>query len=250
MTLDTYYTEPAVAADYDRVVRAIDDVPFYVELAEAAAMRGDGVLELACGTGRVTLPVALTGAPTTGLDNSVAMLAIAERKSEAAGVDVTWAQGDMASFRLEQRFGLVIIPCRSFLLLSSVEAQKSCLARIREQLIDGGLLALNIFNPDLRFMASRLGDRGGEWERASGGSLAKRHYHTAEQNLIELRQEYDTGPDNAPVHRMLRARYIFRYEMQHLLALCGFEVEALYGWFDGRPFDDASTEMVWVARKA
>ena len=71
MTIDTYYTEPAVAADYDRVVSAIDDVPFYVELARAAAARGESVLELACGTGRITLPVAQTGAPTTGLDNSV-----------------------------------------------------------------------------------------------------------------------------------------------------------------------------------
>jgi hypothetical protein len=144
----------------------------------------------------------------------------------------------------------VIIPCRSFLLLLSVEAQKSCLARIREHLIDGGLLALNIFNPNLPFMAARLGDEGGEWERDSDGCLAKRHYHTGDQTLVELRQEYDSGPGNAPVHRTLRARYIFRYEMQHLLALCGFEVEAMYGWFDGRPFDDASTEMVWVARKA
>jgi ubiquinone/menaquinone biosynthesis C-methylase UbiE len=100
MTLDTYYTEPAVAADYDRVVSAVDDVPFYLDLARAAAIRGEGVLELACGTGRVTLPVAQSGAPTTGLDNSVAMLDIAERKAETAGVDVTWAQGDMASFRL------------------------------------------------------------------------------------------------------------------------------------------------------
>ena len=122
MTLDTYYIEPAVAADYDRVARAVDDVPFYVDLARASATRGEHVLELACGTGRVTLPVAETGAPTTGLDNSVAMLAIAERKAEVAGLEVTWVQGDMASFRLAQRFGLAIIPCRSFLLLRTVEA--------------------------------------------------------------------------------------------------------------------------------
>ena len=37
--------------------------------------------------------------------------------------------------------------------------------------------------------------------------------------------------------------------MEHLLALCGFEVEALYGWFDGQPFEDDSHEMVWIARK-
>jgi hypothetical protein len=44
-------------------------------------------------------------------------------------------------------------------------------------------------------------------------------------------------------------RYVFRFEMQHLLELCGFEVEALYGGFEGEPFTDESTEMVWVARR-
>ena len=88
----------------------------------------------------------------------------------------------------------MIIPCRSFLMLLTVEAQKACLARVREHLIEGGLLALNIFNPNLPFMAARLGDTGGDWERDSVGSLAKRHYHTADQTLVELRQEHDNGP--------------------------------------------------------
>jgi len=44
--------------------------------------------------------------------------------------------------------------------------------------------------------------------------------------------------------------YIWPREFEHLLARCGFEVEALYGWFDRRPFDEHSAEQVWVARKA
>ena len=250
MTLDRYYVDPAVAAAYDSVTQDRDDVPFYADLALEAAASDQGVLELACGTGRVTIPVAQTGARTTGLDNSVAMLDLAERKAESAGVDVTWVHGDMASYRLEQRFGLVIIPCRSFLMLTTTEAQKSCLRLAREHLVDGGLVALNVFNPNLPFMAARLGDKGGEWEPAGPGSLAKRHFHMGTQTLVELRQEHDVGPSNPPNHRTVRVRYVFRYEMEHLLTLCGFEVEALYGWFDHRPFDDDSTEMVWVARKA
>ncbi len=52
------------------------------------------------------------------------------------------------------------------------------------------------------------------------------------------------------VYRKLGLRYVFRFEMEHLLELSGFQVEALYGGFDGEPFDDTSSEMVWVARKA
>jgi 2-polyprenyl-3-methyl-5-hydroxy-6-metoxy-1,4-benzoquinol methylase len=249
MTIDTYYTEPIVAAGYDNTGMTMDDIPFYVELARGAASRGEDVLELACGTGRVTLPVAQAGARTTGLDNSVAMLDIAERKADAAAVDVTWVQGDMASFQLDQRFGLVIIPCRSFLMLLSTEQQKSCMQRVHEHLSDGGLLALNIFNPSLPYMVERQREGPDHWRLGDDGSLARREYHTAEQMLIETRRECVNGAvEQAAL--TLRVRWIYRYEMQYLLEASGFAVEALYGWFDGRPFDDASTEMVWVARKA
>ena len=225
-------------------------MPFYVELARASATRGEHVLELACGTGRVTLPVAETGAPTTGLDNSVAMLAIAERKAEAAGVEVTWVQGDMASFRLAQRFGLAIIPCRSFLLLLTVEAQKACLARIREHLVDGGLLALNIFNPSLPFMAERLGDKGGEWERDDFGSLAQAPLpHGRPDAGRDCRQEYDSGLLESASAPDAAARYIFRYEMQHLLALCGFKVKRFTaGSTAGRSTMRARRWSGWRAR--
>lgn len=47
----------------------------------------------------------------------------------------------------------------------------------------------------------------------------------------------------------LHLRWLYRFEVEHLLALAGFRVEHLYGWFDGDPFGDDSPEMVWVARK-
>jgi hypothetical protein len=59
----------------------------------------------------------------------------------------------------------------------------------------------------------------------------------------------DTGAVVSRVYRRVKLRYVFRYEMEHLLALTGFEVEALYGGFDRCPFGDASSEMVWLARK-
>jgi hypothetical protein len=77
-----------------------------------------------------------------------------------------------------------------------------------------------------------------------------REFHTGEQLLIETRQDsFDTSSKPA-ASRTLRVRYVYRYEMQHLLELSGFKVEALYGEFDGRPFDNASEETVWLARKA
>ena len=193
-----------------RLSDSVDDLPFYVGLAREAASRGEQVLELGCGTGRVTVPMALAGAAVTGLDSSPAMLDIARAKAEQAGVRVRWVEGDMADFELEQRFGLVVIPFRSFLHLSSAQEQSGCLASIHRHLTAGGRLALN-------FYVARAG--------ASGGARASQ------------------------VYRSMRLRDVSRAEMDGLLEAAGFEVEALYGWFDGREFGPDSSEMVWLARK-
>jgi SAM-dependent methyltransferase len=253
---DAYYLDPRVAAAYDTETVMRDDIPFYVALAKECADSGLPVLELGCGTGRVTLPVAEAGVAVVGLDASPAMLDVARGKS-VNRENPRWIEADMADFHLEERFGLVVIPARSFLLLLTVAEQKACLGCIHEHLVPGGRLALNIFNPDLVLMASWMTAKRGLWRReetndAARELLASTKYRTATQEIDEQYLEHrfsDDGAIIARAERNLRVRYVFRYEMEHLLTLSGFEVEALYGWFDGRLFDDESSEIVWVARR-
>ncbi len=147
---DGYYFDPHIAAAYDaecaRHAVTRDDVPFYVNLARTADDDGQTVLELGCGTGRVTLPIAAAGVSITGIDSSPAMLDVARARSGGAD-NPRWRQDDMASFQLEQRFGLVIIPFRSFQHLLSTAEQRACLRRIHDHLLPGGRLALNLVNP-------------------------------------------------------------------------------------------------------
>jgi len=214
------YQDPEVARRYDEedAPRDQGDVDFYLALAREAAAAGQPVLELAVGTGRVAVAVAKAGVEVVGLDLSPAMLAVARRK--AAGLNLTLVEGDMADFELGRRFGLVYIPFRSFLLLTSVEQQRSCLACVRRHLEPGGRFALNFFNPDLPLA------QAGSRPRPDAGQRAM-----------------------SRIYGHLRLRHVSRQEMEQLLRLSGFEVEALYGGFRGEPFDDTSTEMVWVARR-
>jgi SAM-dependent methyltransferase len=255
-----YYFDPRVAETYDDEVAGLttvvrDDIAFYVNLAREAAAAGQRVLELGCGTGRVTIPIAQAGVDIVGLDSSPAMLDVARRKAGEA-TNPRWVEGDMADFALAERFGLVIIPFRSFLLLLTVEEQKRCLACIREHLVEGGRLALNIFNPSILYIADWLGDRGKRWLRSEpepGREMwVNRRYSPTSQRLDETRAEVTLSDEGAVIQRVernLRLRWVYRYEMEHLLALGGFEVEALYGWFDGTPFTEDSNEMVWLARR-
>ena len=135
---------------YDSVYSYVrNDISFYTRLAREA--KGP-VLELGCGTGRVTLPIAESGVEVTGVDSSEAMLAVAQRKAEArlaVNDKLTLLHGDMRDLLLEGRFGLVIVPFRGFLSLLTVEDQIKTLSNVKRLLSPGGKLAFNIFVPDL-----------------------------------------------------------------------------------------------------
>jgi ubiquinone/menaquinone biosynthesis C-methylase UbiE len=260
---DDYYLDPRVAATYDYEDRGQQgDIEFYTALAREAAATGKPVLELGCGTGRVSIPIAEAGVSVVGLDRSPAMLEIARGKS--AGLEnVRWVEGDMANFEVEEPFGLVIIPCRSFLLLLTVAEQKRCLGAVRRHLVSGGKLALNFFNPDIAILAQRAWRSNETFQVRGPATDSPRprtfrckidvRYQTAEQRIEERRSEEEmtnAGAIISRIYRNFRLRYVFRFEMEHLLELTGFEVEALYGGFSGEPFEDKSGEMVWVASRS
>jgi SAM-dependent methyltransferase len=252
----------AFAASYDLEYGTTrSDLDFYVALTRAAK---PPVLELACGTGRVTIPIARAGVPVTGVDSSWEMLAQARAKLDAAGpLPVTLVEGDMRTFQLKERFGLAVIPARSFLHLLTPEDHVTALRNIHRHLLDGGRLALNFFVPNLRMIVEHA-------ESSLGQALVYSHEFvdpdTGQQVLVWRSLQHEThrqrihaqfvyewldddGATVARQHRHYTLCYIHRNEMEHLLARCGFEVEALYGDFEGTPFGAESAEMVWVARK-
>src|SRR5688572_7203210 len=72
---------------------------------------GSDVLELACGSGRLTIPLGETGRHMTGLDSSQSMLALARTK--ARQVDVAWISGDMTDFSLDRAFDTILLPAQA-----------------------------------------------------------------------------------------------------------------------------------------
>ncbi len=237
------------------------DEEFY--LAEARA-HGGPVLELGCGTGRILVPLARAGLQITGLDNSARMLDRCRAKLEAEPVEVRrrvkLVHADMTAFDLGEPFRLVIIPFRPFQHLLEVEQQMRCLHGVARHLAPGGKLILDFFQTDARRMHDPEFHRehpsgpeatlpDGRRMRVSDRVVA---FHRAEQtNDVEM--FYDLTHPDGRTERLVFAftvRYFFRYEVEHLLARCGFRVAALYGNFERSPLRDDSPDMVFVAERA
>src|SRR5437016_949698 len=247
-----YYDESPI------VKGRLQDVAFY---RSAARDFGDPILELGCGTGRITMALAEAGKRITGLDLSGRMLERAVEKRAALRVEarerVHLVQGDMARFDLGgEKYRLVIIPFRPFQHLLDVRQQMDCLNCVRKHLAPGGRLILDVFQTDAERMHDPMHMREVLLtEYKTGDSRQVRiservtAFHRAEQrNDVEM--IFSIRHPDGRQERLVFAwtlRYFFRYEVAHLLARCGFQVAAEYGNFDRTTIRDDSPEMIFVA---
>ena len=254
------YNSAELAEIYDAVYADRDDGAFW----EAVAPGEGAILELACGTGRVLLPLARAGHEIVGLDLSAHMLdrCRARLADEPADVRrrVRLVQADMTAFDLGRRFAAITSPFRGFQHVTTVERQLACLGRCHAHLEPGGRLVIDLFNPDPALLYEHDGGTDGEetaetvpwtggrtirwWGRVTG-------YHRARQvNQCEMAYEI-AEPDGSTrmVTERFPMRYLFRHELEHLLARAGFAIEALYGDYDRSPYGDDSPELIAVARR-
>jgi ubiquinone/menaquinone biosynthesis C-methylase UbiE len=244
------YSENAPMSQYDPFAEIYDewsehmteDVAFYVALAREAE---GPIVELAVGNGRVAIPVAReTGRKVIGIDISPAMLEQARKRAETEGVDLELRLGDMRDLEVEEPAALVYSPFRSLLHMPSWQDRRRVFERVAAALQPGGRFAWNafVFDP---LIAARYSAEG-----------VRQH---AEQSRIWTRNEYDPTDSRIDItawvgrpgegERKLSLWWVNRSEWEGLIEVAGLEVEALYGDFDRRPFDEESREFVWVARK-
>ncbi len=232
-----------------------DDLQMYRDFALAA----DGpILELGCGTGRVLIPLALDGRQVTGLDLSAAMLAAAQAKVDAAhlGDRVTLIQGDMCDFEIPTCFGLAFIPINTFMHCYDTHQQLTCLRCVQRHLQPGGRLIVDVYHPDLQALLEadgRLVSEGTMLDPETGHTIHRLYTRrldlaTQTQHITFIVDEIDS---TRTVRRTLfpfRMRFVYRYEMELLLHVAGYSLEAVYGSYDLEPFDSSSEKMIFVAR--
>lgn len=243
-----FYDHPDL---YEALLPVGGHVPFYVDLAR---QKGGTVLELACGTGQLAIPMALAGLPTVGLDLSSTMLEVAATRASDAGAAVTFVQGDMRHFALDRTFDLVFVARNSLLHLLTTADLLAAFAAVRRHLTPEGLFAFDIFNPSLARLA-----------RPAGQRFPVMVVDTDRFGLlrVEETQEYDAAaqvnhatwyistPDRQDAWVVpLVLRSIFPAELPLLLSAAGFELVSRFGELSRAPFTSASRIQACVCRRA
>lgn len=236
------------------------EIEFYIDRARRS---GGAVLEVACGTGRVTWPIARAGIPVVGLDLARGMLARAEGKRDgedaATSARVRFVAGDMTSFELRERFALAIIPFRAFLMLLTPELQRSALRCVHAHLEPGGRLIVDIFDPRLDLLAQEDFTPRREIPNfphpVTGNTISvnvlSRHNDQVNQRLSERWRFTEVDSEGKTIREedeIIELRWIYRYEMRYLLELCGYEVEEELSDYLGTG-PAYGREQIWVARR-
>ena len=257
---DEYST---VAELYDYVVpyATRGDVEFFVD--EALAANGP-VLEIGCGTGRVLIPTARAGVSITGLDFSSAMLDRCREKvaaePEKVQERIDLVEADMRNFTLGRTFALVTFPFRPFQHLLTVQDQVACLTTVHRHLQSDGRLILDLFNPSIDYLANRpigLEISEGPPTTLADGRTLERTFKIVNADRFEQINDIELiynvtgtrGQMRRSVHAF-RMRYMFRFEVEHLLARTGFVVEQLFAGYDRSAYGSTYPgELIFVARK-
>ena len=232
-----------------------DDIPLVLQTAQTV---GRTALELGCGTGRVLIPLADAGCHVIGVDGSAALLAIARGKAADRPLPIRLVQADMRSFQLAQiEVDFVFVVSNTLMHLTTQADQLMALECANRHLRVGGLLLIDLFNPDVAYLESIAGiqELADRWEDGKSGAQvlkwATRYLDAARQLQETLFIYEEIFPDrrSAQTRITFPLRYWWPDEGARLLQKAGFTVDELFGDFDGSPYHPDSERLIFIARK-
>ena len=246
----------AYAAKQDLV-----DLPFYIDLVQQSA---GPVLEIACGTGRVLLPIARKGIEIHGVDNSRPMLESLRNslalEPQPVRQRVTLHEGDMRDFRLGAQYPLVIIPFRPMQHMLTVPDQISALATAASHLTDTGILAFDVFYPKFELINAGLGEEVPEMEWIPGSdpaTVVRRYFRKESVDKINqifgftfIYRTFRGAEQILEETESFQLSYFTHPHLRALFLLAGLEPVVEYGSFAKTPLDNNAEQMIFLLRKA
>lgn len=241
---------------YDLLFDSLDfDVPYWLEVARSA---GGPVLEAACGTGRILLPVLKAGLDIDGFDASPAMIARLRDKLRTNGLTARADLGDMRNFSMGRRYARIFCAFNGFAHCETIEDQLAFLHRSLEHLEPGGALVLHMSYPGPAYWSEPEGKAVLEHTAPRPGGGKVQLWDNRKKDVVGQRQDseveiWELGESDRPeaVHKFSTSqRWVYRFELELLFCAAGFARWDILGGFDGRPLKAPDDQMIAWAFKA
>jgi SAM-dependent methyltransferase len=261
---DTLYSNDAYFYDLDNREPLKVDIPFYLGCASRISANSR-ILELACGTGRITIPLAKAGHEVWALEYSEAMIDVFEDKlknlPEETASKIHLIHGDMSNFEMGQKFPLILLPARSFQLLLDEDKEISCLKNVHAHLSEDGTFIIAIGN----FIGSKEQENAWvskeevfDWENTDPKTGYKvRRFHInkkidTNKQIIYPQKIYHISGDDGTEEKIIKQsswKYFNEKQIKNLLVSNGFTIIDEMGSFDDKPINKVS-DFIFVCRKA
>ncbi|MCC8145427.1 MAG: class I SAM-dependent methyltransferase [Bacteroidales bacterium] len=232
---------------YDGLNTFLSDLPFYKKwLPENKDAK---ILELCCGTGRLTLPIAKDGYNICGVDYTSSMLEQGKIKASEAGLEINFIKADIRTLNLQEKFDFIFIPFNSIHHLYKNEDLFKAFNVVKNHLKDGGLFLLDCFNPNIQYIVE------GEKEQKT---IAAYTTDDGRDVLIKQTMRYENKTQinriewhyfiNGEFHSIqnLDMRMFFPQELDSYLEQAGFNVIQKFGSFEEEAFEDHLEKQIYV----
>lgn len=234
---------------YDGMNTNIADLEFYKKwLPKNKDAR---ILELCCGTGRLTIPIAMNGYDISGVDNSSSMLERAKLKASKADLNIEFIGADIRTLNLTEKYDLIFIPFNSIHHLYKNEDLFKAFSVVKKHLKSEGLFLLDCFNPNIQYIVGSEKEQKkiAEYSTKDGREILikqKMRYENKTQiNRIEWHYYINAKFDSI---QNLDMRLFFPQELDSYLEWNGFKIIHKFGGFEEESFNDNSEKQIFVCQ--
>ena len=235
---------------YDGLNHQQDDIEFYQKWITKYNI--SKVLELCCGTGRITIPLAKAGIHISGYDLNETMLNEAKLKAKNDNLAISFYQGDMRDIELNDQYQMIFIPFNSIHCLYLHDDLFKTLKSINEHLSNNGYLIIDYFNPSISYISSN-----------QGKSVEIANYITEDGRSIKINQTMNYE-DNTQINRIkweylvngqphstesLDMRMFYPQELDYYIETNGFNIVNKYGDYQMNSFANGSPIQLLICQK-
>ena len=234
---------------YDGLNTFLSDLQFYKKWLPKN--KEAEILELCCGTGRLTIPIAKDGYSICGVDYTPSMLEQAKMKAIEAELVIDFIEADIRMLDLQEKFDLIFIPFNSIHHLYRNEDLFNALGCVRNHLKAGGIFLLDCFNPNIQYIVEHEKEpiEIAEYTTKDGREVLikqmMRYESKTQINRIEwhyfINGEFDSVQN-------LDMRLFFPQELDSYLEWNGFEILHKFGSFEEETFCDYSEKQIFVCQ--